>query len=90
MPIRVKIPVPTLLSAPLPDMTPEKSVLVLSFPVVRVAVRSITLPEPASEPMLLLKPAKSRVASTVNAELLENAVANPACRVPPLTVVGPE
>ena len=66
--------------------------LVLSPFVVSVAVPSVTLPAPASEPMVWLKLARSSVApeATVNALLCAKAFAAPACSVPALTAVAPE
>jgi hypothetical protein len=73
-----------------PEMTPANVVLVLSPPV-SVAAPSATLPAPASEPMVWLKPLRLRVASavTVNALNGENAFTAPACSVPALTAVAP-
>ena len=48
-----------------------------------------TVPLPASEPIVFEKPFKSSCEFTVNAELALNAVAEPACNVPALTVVAP-
>jgi hypothetical protein len=45
-----------------PEIAPEKVVLVLSLPVVSVATPKVTAPAPASEPMLWLKPARLSVA----------------------------
>ena len=60
--------------------------------VVSMAEPSVTLPAPASEPMVWFKLARSRVApeATVNALAAENAFAAPACSVPALTAVAPE
>ena len=75
-------------------MAPEKAVVALAPPVVKVtaaAALSVIVPEPAREPMLTELPARSRVEApaTDTAELLPNAVADPACNVPALTVVAP-
>ena len=85
------MPVPVLVRPPVPEIAPEKVVLVLSLPVVSVAAPSVTLPAPASEPIVWLKPLKSSVApdATVNALNGENAFAAPACSVPALTLVAP-
>ena len=66
--------------------------LVLSLPVVSVAEPSVTLPAPASEPMVWLKLLRSRMAAeaTVNALLDDKAFSAPACSVPALTAVAPE
>ena len=85
------MPAPTLVRPPAPAIAPENVVLVL-LPVVSVAEPSVTLPAPASEPMVWLKLARSSVApdATVNALTAENAFAAPACSVPALTAVAPE
>jgi len=44
--------VPILVRLPAPEIVPENVVLVLSLPVVSVADPKVTLPAPASEPML--------------------------------------
>ena len=90
-PDSVRVPVPILVSPPVPAIVPENVVLVLSLPVVSVAAPSVTLPAPASEPMLWLKPARLRVAppATVNALNGANALTAPACSVPALTAVAP-
>ena len=51
-PERTSVPVPILVKPPVPEIVPAKVVLVLSLPVVSVAVPSMTLPAPASEPMV--------------------------------------
>jgi hypothetical protein len=51
-PDSVSVPAPILVSPPLPDIVPENVVLVLSLPVVSMAEPSVTLPAPASEPMV--------------------------------------
>ncbi len=91
-PASVSTPLPILVRPPLPEITPEKMVLVLSLPVVRVAEPSVTLPAPASEPMLWLKLARLSVApaATVNALFCAKVFAAPACSVPALTKVLPE
>ena len=83
-PDSVNVPAPILVRPPVPAMVPEKIVLVLSPFVVSVAEPSVTLPAPASEPMVWFKLARSRVApdATVNALTAENAFAAPACSVP--------
>src|SRR5262249_18918781 len=74
-----------------PEITPEKVVLVLSFPVVSVADPSVTLPTPASDPIVWLNPLRSTVAAaaTVKALFDEKAFVAPACSVPTLTLVAP-
>ena len=85
------MPVPVLVRPPVPEIAPEKVVLVLSLPVVSVAAPSVTLPAPASEPMVWLKLARLSVApdAIVNALNGENAFVAPACSVPALTAVPP-
>ena len=91
MPLSTKAPIPTLVRPPEPEITPENVVLVLSLPVVSVAAPSVTLPAPASEPMVWLKLFRSSVAplATVNALNGENAFVAPACSVPAFTLVAP-
>ena len=91
-PSSVNAPPPTLVSPPLPPIAPENVVLVPSLPVVSVADPNVTLPAPASEPMVWLKPARSSVAppATVNALTGAKAFAAPACSVPALTAVAPK
>ena len=88
MPLLVNPRVP----APLVKV-PLKVVSELSAPAVKVAevvaALLVTVPVPANEPTVLEKLARSRVAFTVKAELALNAVVEPACSVPPLTVVAP-
>ena len=91
-PDSVSVPAPILVRPPMPNIVPENAVLVLSLPVVSVAEPSVTLPAPASEPIIWLKPSRSSVAplATVNALPAENAFVAPACSVPALTAVAPE
>src|SRR5204862_346979 len=49
-PDKVRVPVPVLVSPPVPEATPEKTVDVLSPPTVSVAEPRLALPLPASEP----------------------------------------
>ena len=83
---------PILARPPVPDIVPENVVLVLSLPVVSVAEPSVTLPAPASEPMLWLKPLRLSAPpeTTVNALAGENTLVAPAAKVPSKTLVGPE
>ena len=91
------MPVPALVraSVPLPSAaTPEKAVEVLLPPEVSVtapAALLVTLPAPASEPIVSLKPFRSNVAppATVSALLAPTALAMPSLRVPALIVVTP-
>ncbi len=86
------MPLPILVSPPVPDIAPENVVLVLSPFVISVAEPSVTLPAPASEPMVWLKLLRPSVAPepTVNALLDEKAFVAPACSVSTLTAVAPE
>ena len=75
-------------------MTPEKVVLVLLAPVLRVtepAALLVTVPAPASEPMVSLKPARSRVRAGGDGDRAAGAMAlaTPSPRVPALIVVAP-
>jgi hypothetical protein len=83
--------VPILVRPPVPEIPPEKTVLVLSLPVVSVAAPKVTAPAPASEPMVWLKLARLSVApdATENALAGAKAFAAPARSVPALTVVPP-
>ena len=67
--------------------------LALLPPAVSVAAlpEFVTVPAPASEPKLAVKPPRSRLApaDTVIAELLPRAVAEPAFNVPEVTLVAP-
>ena len=92
----VPLPVLTRDRAPVPFwITPAKLVEELAPPVVNVAAVELLLvtvpPVPANEPMLLLKPARSRVVplDRVTAEFVPKAEVAPACSVPALTVVEP-
>ena len=97
-PVSVSVPVPVLVSDSVADpfwIVPEKVVLVLLPPVVSVSVvdapESVIRPAPAIEPTPTELPARSTVAplATVTAEFDPNAVVDPACNVPALTVVAP-
>ena len=85
------VPVPAFVTPPVPEATPENVVEELSPPAVNVAEPSVTLPAPASEPIVWLKLLRSRTAPapTVFALLLPNVLAAPACKVPALTLVAP-
>ncbi len=88
---------PALVSAtvPLPAArTPEKVVDVLLPAAVSVtapATPLVTVPAPASEPTVSLKPLRSNVAppATVSALLAPTALAMPSFSVPALMVVAP-
>ena len=85
------MPVPTLVRLPVPEMMPEKVVLVLLAPADRAALPSVTEPAPASDPIDWLKLARASVApaATVVALFDPKALAIPARKVPALTVVAP-
>ncbi len=85
------MPVPALVSPPVPLITPEKVVDVLFPPVVRVPVPSVTLPTPAREPIVSAKLFRSKVAppATTTALVLAMRLAAPSCKVPTLMVVAP-
>ena len=90
---RKMVPLPDLtkaprLAAPPSARRPLKVVELLSPPTLRIPPERLTVPVPASEPMLSLKPARARVApvATVTAELTPKALfLMPACKVPALT-----
>src|SRR5262245_25896685 len=86
------MPAPDFVSPPPPLMAPENVVLVPSPPAVSVAVPSVTLPAPASEPIDCAKLLRLSVApaATVNALADENALTAPARSVPVITSVLPE
>src|SRR5215813_4714374 len=84
-------------------ITPAKVVELLSPPVVSVAAAvpllvTTPLPLPASDPIVEVLPLRSSVVvvrvvapvPTVNAELPDRPVVEPACSVPSTTVVAPE
>ena len=87
----MNVPAPILVRPPVPPIEPVKIVLVLSLPVVSIALPSVTLPAPASEPIDWLKLLRSRVAplATVNALNGEKAFTAAACKVPTFTAVAP-
>src|SRR5579871_202271 len=90
-PASVNVPLPFFVKPPLPLMLPPNVVLVLSPPVVNRADPSETVPAPARDATVWLKPLRSSVAppATVVADPDANAFAAPARSVPPLTVVVP-
>ena len=73
-------------------MRPENVVEVLLAPALNVtapATPLVTVPFPASEPMVSLNPFKSNVALSVSALPLGTAFATPSFNVPALIVVAP-
>ena len=102
VPLKVRVPVPVLVRARVPEpfsITPAKLVEVMSPPVVSVAVvrvvefvtRPVPLTAEAREPMATLLPARSSVVPVdkVTAEPVPKALVLPAFNVPALTVVVP-
>jgi hypothetical protein len=49
---KVSIPLPAFASKPLPEITPEKEVLMLFVPTVSLLAPKKTFPEPSIEPMV--------------------------------------
>src|SRR5215467_12414517 len=97
MPVSVSVPDPTLVRPVGASSTiePPKVVDELSEPVVNVAAAAPafpTVPAPASEPTVWLKPFRSNEppAPTTNALADENVLLAPAFNVPPLMLVAPE
>ena len=74
-------------------ITPEKVVEVLSPPAVKVEFAPpdefVTVPPPASEPIVSAKPAKSKVPVAVSALPLGTELLAPSLSVPKLIVVAP-
>ena len=93
LPLSVSTPAPFLVSPPpAPLMTPLKEVVVPSLPTVKaLAPPRVTLPVPASEPIVFVRPAVLSMPGefTVTALLALRTFAVPAVRVPELMVVGP-
>jgi hypothetical protein len=89
--LSTKVPLPTLVRPPVPEIVPSKDVLLLSLPVVSVALPSVTLPAPASEPIVWLKALRSSVApeAIVKALIGAKTFAAPAGKVPASTSVAP-
>ena len=80
-----------MVSPPVPLATPEKIVLVLLPPAVRVALPSVTFPAPASEPTVSAKFARLNVAPDATVTALVSAIrlAAPSASVPALMLVAP-
>ena len=91
LPERVKVPIPCFVRPPVPLITPEKMVEELSPPAVRMPVPSVTLPAPASEPIVSLKLFRLNVAppTTVRALVSAMRLAAPSVSVPTFTFVAP-
>ena len=86
-PVKVSVPVPTLVSPPeLDDVVPLKMVDEPLPPEVSVPLRVIA-PDPASDPTVSALPPMSNVPSTVRAEASGMTSAAPSRRVPALTSV---
>ncbi len=96
-PVRVNVPVPTLVRLPVPEMGPANVVDVLSDPTVRAAAPRVTappvVPPPVSEPMDAAKLFRSTVAPAMSAMVTAvppgRPPAAPTRSVPALTAVGP-
>ena len=93
LPDKIIVPVPVLVSVPVPLMMPEKVVDPLLPPVVSAPAPSVTLPAPASEPMVSVWPLtlNSAPLATVRAEVsgILSIALTPSCSVPELIVVVP-
>src|SRR5262249_57826949 len=98
VPVSVNVPVPTLVrlvaAAPPFWITPENVVDVLSPPVVSVlllALPLVTVPAPASEPIVSLKLLRASVApeAIVKALFCAKVFVAAACSVPALPLVAP-
>ena len=91
VPLSVSVPVPLFVSPPEPLMTLEKVVEELLPPAVSEPLPSVTLPAPASEPMVAEKLLRSNVAppATLTAEALWRPPAAPSLSVPALIAVAP-
>ncbi len=76
---------------PVPEMTPEKVVDVLSAPAVSAPDPRVMLPAPAMEPTVSVKLLRLYVAllATVTAVLLDSTLMAPALKVPALMAVAP-
>jgi len=90
-PDKVSVPDPTLVTLPVPLMTPLNVVLVESFPNVKAAEPSVTVPLPANEPIESLKLNRFHVAplATVTALLEPMAFAILFLTIPALIIVAP-
>ena len=90
-PESVSVPVPTFVNPPpVPDITPEYVVELLSLPTVNNAV-PLVLPDPDSEPIDCANEPRAKIAPEpiVTAVDDESVLARPAVKVPPLIVVAP-
>ena len=85
---KVKVPVPTLVKAPLPDIVPEKFVLVVS-PAVKVCELAISIvPAPAIDP-IVSEASTSYVAPDATETLVELFKVPVTRKVPAEIVVSP-
>ncbi len=92
VPLRVCLPVPATVKAPVPLRTPEKVLSVLlSAPVVKLAAWILTEPAPAKEPTVSVRFVKFSVApaATVTADVSAITWSAPVLNVPALMTVGP-
>ena len=93
-----RLPVPAFTKLPVPDMTPEKVVEVLSPPALSWADPSVTLPAPAKEPTVSEKPARFQVVPEATETALPSgmtpaapeASAPPVIATPPTKLLAPE
>ena len=95
MPLKVKLPSPTLVKPPVPEIMPVKVVLPAS-PTVKLAMPKLMLPvvllaTSAIEATVSLKPARFQIAPSaiLTAELSAMTLAFPLVSVPALIVVAP-
>ena len=85
------MPLPALISEPLPDSAPANALLALPTPAVSVPLPSKKLPLPESAPTDWAKPLRSTAPPALTSRVppLPNAPAAPARSVPSVTTVGP-
>ena len=91
VPVSFMLPTPDFTSPPVPERTPENVDAVPSPPALSVPAPSVTLPAPASEPMVALNPATLNVAplATFTRDADGLAAATPRVSVPTFTSVLP-
>src|SRR5436190_13431075 len=90
VPLSVITPDPDFTNPPVPLITPEKRVLLLSAPASSLPAPSATLPAPDSDPTVWLKPLRSSAAGAATwTAPLPNAFTAPARSTPSLTSVPP-
>jgi len=93
VPLKVSVPPPRIFREPVPEIVPLKVEEVFP-PTVRVPLPSVTDPDPAKEPMALLKLFRlnTPLDAIVTLEEEEKLFVAPACRVPAVAppTVAPE